>query len=243
MGRFVVAGTTVELTAPGVAAALRGVAPEPVVKHAVDVGGQLFPVVQALEAASGVPRASTRSARARAVLTALGMWLVELDSTTAPSPRQPSAPHGAPVVNVAAPIGGAWKLMASQPAHLVADLDVSLLPSAPGVYAFYRDGKPMYVGRAIAAGGLRRRLSTQHLRTGNDLSWSAFRRNVAAHLGVAPTAVTKKRPPQLTDAQVAPVVSWVQECELRWIACTTREQASTLEEQLKAERKPPFTKR
>lgn len=133
--------------------------------------------------------------------------------------------------------------MASRPAYPVAGFDTSLLPPDPGVYAFYREGRPVYVGRSIAAGGLKRRLVTEHLRTDNDLSWSAFRRNVAEFLNVGPAAVTRQRPPRLTPEQVAPVVAWVQECELRWIACTSQAVAAALEEQLKAEWKPPLTKR
>lgn len=129
------------------------------------MNGRLFPVVQALEAASGVPRRATRSARARAVFTALGMRLVDLGpGTTSVRSRLVSGAHASPTATAASvtdiPAGGAWRRMSAQPGHDVAGLDITRLPSAPGVYAFYRDGKPVYVGRAIAAGGLRRRLST-----------------------------------------------------------------------------------
>lgn len=51
---------------------------EPVQKHAVRIGGHLYPVVQVLERATSVPRADTRSARARAVLKQLGFALLEV---------------------------------------------------------------------------------------------------------------------------------------------------------------------
>lgn len=51
---------------------------EPVQKHAVRIGGQLYPVVQVLERATSVARAETRSARAQAVLQQLGFTLLEV---------------------------------------------------------------------------------------------------------------------------------------------------------------------
>lgn len=227
--------------------------------------------MQALEAATGIPRADTRSATARRVFNGLGMRLVqlgpagssaggpeptnaELDAAIATPPAGPRfadrlAARGVTTVTmndqgekVARP-PDRWAQMHAQPGLPVAGMDASNIPPRPGVYAIYRDGEPVYVGRAIAAGGLQRRLKTQHLKTGNDLSWSAFRRNVAEHLGIAPSTITKQRPPQLTAEQVAPVNEWVAGCELRWVACAGEDEASQLEVDLKNERKPPLTKR
>lgn len=258
MPDFTVAGRRITLTKEDVTAALRSVTPEPIQKHAVEVEGRVYPVVQALEAASGVPRADTRSKTARMVFTGLGMRLVQLGpGGQAPQPlsRASSEPNvvissaaiaASPTVastGGAAGSQGGWDRMHAQPGHRVAGFDPDVVPAQPGVYAFYRDGEPVYVGRAIASGGLQRRLKTQHLKTGNDLSWSAFRRNVAAHLGIAPSTVTTQRPPQLSDEQVAPVNEWVGGCEVRWIACSTEAEATQLEIDLKNERKPPLTKR
>ena len=254
MPDFTVAGRPITLTSEDVVSALRGVAPEPIQKHAVEVEDRLFPVVQALEAVSGVPRGDTRSKTARMVFTKLGMRLVQIGAggqqaarvadglSTAPVTAE--APSGVdPRVSGADGASGRWARMDSQAGYPVRGFDPSLVPSQPGVYAFYRDGKPIYVGRAIASGGLQRRLKAQHLKTGNDLSWSAFRRNVAEHLGIASSTVTKQRPPQLTEDQVAPVNDWVAGCEIRWIACATEDEAAQLEVDLKNERKPPLTKR
>lgn len=76
MAAYSVGGTLVDLTKDKVRDALVGVVPEPVIKHGVEIGGQVYPVVQALEAASGVPRRQMRSARARAVLKDLGFRLI-----------------------------------------------------------------------------------------------------------------------------------------------------------------------
>jgi hypothetical protein len=243
MPEFTVAGRRITLTTEDVVAALRDVTPEPIQKHAVEVEGHLYPVVQALEASSGVPRADTRSKTARMVFTGLGMRLVELGpgGHRAPTPTaQPRTDGPSATTPIAA---GGWSRMHAQPSHPVSGFDPAVVPPRPGVYAFYRDGEPVYVGRAIASGGLQRRLKTQHLKTGNDLSWSAFRRNVAEHLGIAPSTVTKQRPPQLTEEQVAPVNEWVGGCEVRWIACATEAEATRLEIDLEDERKPPLTKR
>lgn len=273
MALFTVAGRRVVITREVVAAALRGVTPEPIQKHAVEIEGRLFPVVQALEAASGVPRGNTRSANARRIFTALGMRLVQfgpgyaapaaaagaptnLELDTAIAEHAQTTSYGdRPASEVVAIVsldndgkleqrpGGGWARMHRQPAHTVAGFNPAHVPPQPGVYAFYRDGKPVYVGRAIASGGLQRRLKTQHLKTGIDLSWSAFRRNVAEYLGIAPSTLTRRRPPQLAEEQVAPVNDWIAACELRWIACATKQEAADLEDRLKAEAKPPLTKR
>ncbi len=80
---FMVAGRAVTIGPDDVRQALRDLPPEPVQVWAVEVDGTLYPVVQALEAASGVPRGSTRSARARDVLAALGFRLIRSEG-----PRQ-----------------------------------------------------------------------------------------------------------------------------------------------------------
>lgn len=76
--RFSVAGRAVSLTRHAVEAAMKDAVAEPVHKHAVRIGGNLYPVVQVLERATSVPRAETRSARARAVLQQLGFTLVDV---------------------------------------------------------------------------------------------------------------------------------------------------------------------
>lgn len=60
---------------------------------------------------------------------------------------------------------------------------------------------------------------------------------------MASTSVTQKRPPQMTEAQVAPVNEWIQRCTVRWIECATVQEAVELEDDLKSEWRPPLTKR
>lgn len=154
------------------------------------------------------------------------------------SPRRGTSPGSPP----AAAEARLWAHMDAQPGHKVASFSAASAPTTPGVYAFYRDGAAVYVGRAVTSSGLRGRLRT-HTASGIDLSHSSFRRNVAALLDVAPTAVTRMRPPQLTAEQVAPVNEWIAGCIVRWVEAASVEAAKQLENDMKAEWKPPLTKR
>jgi len=81
-----------------------------------------------------------------------------------------------------------------------------------------------------------------HLLSTADLSRSAFRRNVAELHGV-PTSVTRIHAATLTDEQLDLVNPWVRGCEVAWIECRSAGDASDLETRLKAEFRPPLTKR
>jgi len=101
----------------------------------------------------------------------------------------------------------------------------------------YRQGEPVYFGRALGGGGLQGRVWKNHLKTGNDLSRSSFRRNVCEHLGLAPTSRTAVRP--MTGADIEPVNRWIRECEVAWIECQPASEAMALEKALHAEWMPP----
>lgn len=117
------------------------------------------------------------------------------------------------------------------------------VPTGPGVYAWYHNGKAVYSGRALGGDGLHGRIWKNHLKTGNDLSRSSFRRNVCESLGIAPTSKTTVRPTLMTDADVAPVNRWIQECEVAWIECPSAAEAKALEKALHAEWMPPLSRR
>lgn len=243
---FRIAGEDVELTAESVRRAVRGAAPESVQTHSVVVDGVHFPVVQALELATGISRSRTRSARARDVLGRLGLELRDADIPAAdralkPLPPASPAPEERPAVSRSSD-GSLWALMRSQGDIDVAAFSPATVPAEPGVYAFFRGDDAVYVGRAVTAGGLRSRLRT-HTATGVDLSHSSFRRNVAEHLGVAPTSVTRIRPPRLTASDVEPVNDWIRGCTVRWLTAPSVEAAKALEDDMKREWRPPLTKR
>lgn len=235
----------VELTAARVEAALERSTPGRIYTHSVLVNGRRFPLSQALEVASGISRTRFSADRAREVFGALGFELHDADlGTTSAAATQLGSrePAARPAVAAERSVGRLWAVMDSQRPHLVSELALSNVPTLPGVYAFYRDYAAVYVGRAVTATGLRSRLRT-HTATGVDLSHSSFRRNVAEHLEVAPTSVTRRRPPVLAAREVEPVNAWIRTCEVRWQTATSIDEAKQLENSMKAEWKPPLTKR
>lgn len=105
---------------------LSGVVPEAIRKHAVRVNDMWFPVVQAFEAATGIPRADFISHTARRHLVALGLDVVgELAPRAAPKPSRPSPPLSlAPVANPEPPTATSeeWHTEAHVQAALVTAL-------------------------------------------------------------------------------------------------------------------------
>ncbi len=139
--------------------------------------------------------------------------------------------------------GLVWRRMHVQPRRSAASITAKAVPTVPGVYAWYRDGEPVYSGRATGTGGLHGRIWKNHLRTGVDLSRSSFRRNVCEHLGIAPTSKTTVRPTLMTAAQVEPVNMWIRGCEVAWIECESPAEPAALEKELHGEWMPPPSRR
>lgn len=132
-----------------------------------------------------------------------------------------------------------WKRMSTQPRVRVADVTEYSISDKPGVYALYRAGEPVYVGKAAV---LRSRLWRNHLRRGVSMTDSALRRNVAHHLAIASAADIKARRYKPTLEDAARVSDWIRECDVAWIECESEADALMLEASLKAEFKPPLTK-
>lgn len=139
--------------------------------------------------------------------------------------------------------GPHWTTMQARTRRAARGLTGQDVPTGPGVYAWYRDGAPVYVGKATGADGVRGRVWKNHLQTGNDLSRSSFRRNVCEHLGIAPTSRTTIRPTVMTTDEVARFNDWIRGCEVAWQVCASKAEAAHLEDRLKREWKPPLTKR
>lgn len=133
-----------------------------------------------------------------------------------------------------------WKTMNGQPRHKITKLTKGDVPLAPGVYAFYRGGEACYVGKA---GNLQNRVWKAHCGNGQSMRNSAFRRNVAEHLGVATANAiyTKVHPPNPEEARR--VRAWIEGCEVAWMTQPTEPEAVALETALKAEWTPKLTKR
>lgn len=113
------------------------------------------------------------------------------------------------------------------------------IPVEPGVYALYRDGAAMYIGKATS---LRARLWSCHLRTGKSMANSAMRRNVAQFLDIARAADIKTRRYLPTNDDARRVTEWIRACELVWVECESEGAARAVEDALKREWKPPLTR-
>ena len=111
--------------------------------------------------------------------------------------------------------GPLWTAMKLKARRAVAALREEAVPSGPGVYAWYEDGSPIYVGKAE---DLRDRIWRRHLRKGTSMKTSALRRNMAEDLGIAP-AEEIRRGRGLTREQVAAVNSRLRGCSIACRLC------------------------
>ncbi len=111
------------------------------------------------------------------------------------------------------------------------------VPTSAGVYALYRDGERMYVGKATS---LRSRVGGQHRGKGASMTNSALRRNVCQLLGIASAADVKARRYRTTDTDAERVTQWLSGCEFAWIECASPAEALALETAIRVEFKPPL---
>ncbi|WP_371325988.1 GIY-YIG nuclease family protein [Pseudarthrobacter enclensis] len=113
------------------------------------------------------------------------------------------------------------------------------VPAEPGVYVWFREAQPVYVGKASGTNGLRSRLRS-HLHEGTDFSRSTFRASVAAaQLGI-PRSFVRQRPSVMTLEQAAVANEWLAGCEVGWLVCASAEEAQRLEDALRNEWLPPL---
>lgn len=133
--------------------------------------------------------------------------------------------------------GPSWSMLLARPRTRSAALARFAVPTTPGVYAWFHQGEPVYVGMTGARRGLRSRLAT-HRGAGRDLSRSSLRRNVAAHLLGIPTAVSRQRPSVLREGDVAVVTRWIRELDVAWLEQPDRAAAAALERALLSEWRP-----
>lgn len=137
------------------------------------------------------------------------------------------------------PDGKCWKVALSIAKPRPLPLPGGGVPTDPGVYIWFRGGRPVYVGEAIGAKGLRGRLRA-HFAKGPDLSRSTLRASVAvAQLGVD-RSVARQRPTVMKVEQVAVINQWLASCELGWIKCDSIKEAHDWELNLRDEWLPPL---
>lgn len=132
-----------------------------------------------------------------------------------------------------------WTRMDRQPRCSMSELTASQIPLAAGVYALYREGQRIYVGKAKS---LRQRVWRNHSGRGRSMGTSAMRRNVAQHLGFGVANDIKLGLVRLTAQQAATVRAWLDDCNIAWIQCENEAVALLLEARLKDEFMPPLTK-
>lgn len=137
-------------------------------------------------------------------------------------------------------LGRQWMAMGRRRRRPMSDLKKSDVPTSPGVYALYRRGQPMYVGKATC---LQDRVWKNHSGRGTSMGTSAMRRNVAEHLGIATAKDIKDGIYKVTEAEASRVRRWLDGCEIVWRECETEAAAKLLETEMKAEYLPPLTKR
>lgn len=124
---FTLNGRRHDLSREAVATELLGVAPEAIRKHAVRVNNIWFPVIQAFESATGIPRSDFISQTARRHLAALGYEVsgaTQPHGNTMPSPETSAGPpthSNRPEVGPAPPVGE-WHTEANVQAALVTAL-------------------------------------------------------------------------------------------------------------------------
>lgn len=127
--RFTLHGQRLELAREDVENRLVDVRPDPIRKHAVKVNGTWFPVIQAFEAATGIPRSEFISHTARRHLAALGFEVAgDVEPRTEPptvrSAFRPPAATSRPPQDLADPteVSGEWHSEANVQAALVTAL-------------------------------------------------------------------------------------------------------------------------
>jgi hypothetical protein len=131
--------------------------------------------------------------------------------------------------------------MDRQRRHLPDDaLRVALDARRPGVYAWYRAGHAVYVGKG---GDLQNRIWSRHMAQSRSMHTSAFRRNVAEYLAFGSAQDIYDKVVRLDAEQLAAVREWVLGCVVAWIECDSVAEAIELEDDMKAEWLPPLTKR
>lgn len=144
-----------------------------------------------------------------------------------PDPSEPTDP------------GPLWTRVDLEPRIGFTELKRSQVPAEPGVYAIYKDGARVYVGRACGRNGLQGRLGTHYSR-GVGLRRTGFRRNVATYLGIDVAGEIDADAELIAQADAKRIRAWIESCQVTWIVFATREEARHAEDLLKIEYRPPL---
>jgi len=74
------------------------------------------------------------------------------------------------------------------------------------------------------------------------MAGSAFRRNVAEHLGISQPGLIRSGAYKLNESELAQVREFIEECEVTWVICHSASGALTFEGHIKHEWLLPLTK-
>ena len=125
-----------------------------------------------------------------------------------------------------------WETLESEPCHTAHELHQASLLRTPGVYAWFRQGTPVYVD---AARNLQRRLTEIDIRgwEGRGRSPSQFRPRLAAYLAQQPPGL-----PDDADERRARLDAWISACCARLIETDSPKAARSHVHDLLMEERP-----
>ncbi len=132
----------------------------------------------------------------------------------------------------------AWERMDARERRTV-PLEKSNVPEVPGVYALYRDGQRMYLGKATS---LRTRLG-QHGGRGKSMRNSTLRRTICELLGIAKASDIYQGRYATTLSDARSVTDWFTAGgAFAWVECESPAAAAELEKAMLREFKPPLNR-
>lgn len=108
-------------------------------------------------------------------------------------------------------------------------------PREPGVYIWFREGEPVYLGKAAI---LRGRLGT-HRRTTTRPSQSTLRATIGALVTAQPRMVLREKG-RYVEAEALLIDTYLDGCELAWVTTERPADAALLERALIAAWRPPL---
>jgi hypothetical protein len=121
--RFTVNGERLELSVEDIRRQLRDARPDPLQQYAIQIGSALYPVKQAFELATGIPRREFTTQTARRVLAALGFEIIDNSSQPRAAQKpQAGAVDGVSLAAATPPGEGDWHTEARVQAILIGHL-------------------------------------------------------------------------------------------------------------------------
>ena len=128
-----------------------------------------------------------------------------------------------------------WNQIRLLPRAVASREHVRTAPREPGVYIWFREDEPVYLGKAAI---LRDRLGT-HRRTSTSPSKSTLRATVGAMVTGQPRKTLREKG-RYVEAEAQVIDTYLDGCELAWVTTATPADAALLERSLINEWRPPL---